>query len=159
MRAYRKRPWAALVVDLTPLIDVIFLIIIFFIILINFSEVHIRNVVLPNADQAYTSNDTNKQKMVITIKSREEMFLDRDTVTLSSMVADIGKSHPQSSDVTALLRADQDVPYELIKLVMLKLATANIDKVQFATWEGPLVPLDSPVESAAPAMVAVGASE
>ena len=144
MRAYRRRPWAALVVDLTPLIDVIFLIIIFFIILINFSQIHIRNVVLPNADQAYASNDTNKQKMVITIKSRQEMFLDRDLVTLSSMVTDIGKAHRQGSDVTALLRADQEVPYELIKRVMMKLALANIDKVQFATWQGQPVPLDAP---------------
>ncbi|MEL0083145.1 MAG: biopolymer transporter ExbD, partial [Gammaproteobacteria bacterium] len=66
MRAYRKRPWARLVVDMTPLIDVIFLIIIFFIILINFSQVHIRNVILPNADQAYVSDNRNRQQLLVT---------------------------------------------------------------------------------------------
>jgi len=142
MRAYRKRPWAELVVDMTPLIDVIFLIIIFFIILINFSQVHIRNVVLPNADQAYESNDNNKQKMLITIKTKDEIYLEGKPITLTEMAKSIARQHPYGSDVTALIRADGDVPYELIKLVMLKLATLNIDKVQFATWEGDLAPLD-----------------
>ena len=150
MRAYRKRPWAELVVDMTPLIDVIFLIIIFFIILINFSQVHIRNVVLPNASQAYVSDDSNKQKMLITIKSKDEIFLEGKPITLAGMARAIARKRPYGSDVTALLRADGDVPYELIKLVMLKLATLDIDKVQFATWEGDLAPLDEIEKPAAP---------
>ena len=143
MRAYRKRPWATLVVDMTPLIDVIFLIIIFFIILINFSQIHIRNVVLPNADEAYASDDTNKQKMLVTIKSGDEIFLQREQVTLATIADVIGRQHAHGGDVTALIRANEEVPYEVIKRVMLKLATANIDKVQFATWEGVLTPLSA----------------
>lgn len=144
MRAYRKRPWAVLVVDMTPLIDVIFLIIIFFIILINFSQIHIRNVVLPRADEAYASDDSNKQKMLVTIKSRDEIFVQREQVTLATMADVIGRQQVKGSDVTALVRANEEVPYEVIKRVMLKLATANIDKVQFATWEGGLTPLSDP---------------
>lgn len=150
MRAYRKRPWAALVVDMTPLIDVIFLIIIFFIILINFSQVHIRNVVLPNASQGYQSDDSNKQKMLITIKSKDEIYLDGTQMLLADMGPAIVRKHPRGSDVTALMRADEEVPYELIKLVMLKLATLNIDKVQFATWEGELTPLAESVTANPP---------
>ena len=143
MRVYRKRPWTALVVDLTPLIDVIFLIIIFCIILINFSQIHIRNVILPNADEAYESTDVNKRRMPLTIKSKDEMFFQREQVTLATLSSAIARQHPNASDVTALIRANGDVPYELIKLVMMKLAALNIDKVEFATWEGAPDPLSA----------------
>lgn len=145
MRAYRKRPWARLVVDLTPLIDVIFLIIIFFIILINFSQIHIRNVVLPNADQAYAGSDANKQRVPITIRSKDEIFLERDRVTLATLSDGIVRKYPVGTDVTALIRANEDVPFEVIKLIMLKLAKHNIDKVEFATWEGAHDPLQGEV--------------
>lgn len=141
MRAYRKRPWARLVVDLTPLIDVIFLIIVFFIILINFSQVHIRNVVLPNADQAHVGSDANKQRMPITIRSKDEIFLERERVTLATLSGVMVRKYPVGAEVTALIRANEDVPFELIKLIMIKLATHNIDKVEFATWEGTPDPL------------------
>ena len=143
MRVYRRRPWTALVVDLTPLIDVIFLIIIFFIILINFSQIHIRNVILPNADEAYASTDANKRKMPLTIKSKDEMFLQREQVTLATLSNAVIRKYPYTSDVTALIRAGEDIPYELIKLVLMKLAALNIDKVEFATWEGPPDPLSA----------------
>ncbi len=141
MRAYRKRPWAQLIVDLTPLIDVIFLIIIFFIILINFSQIHIRNVVLPKADQAYTASDANKKKIPITIRSEQEIFFQRERVTLATLSQAIARKHPRGSEVTALIRANEDVPYEVIKKVMIGLAKLNIDKVEFATWEGSPDPL------------------
>lgn len=141
MRAYRKRTWAPLVVDLTPLIDVIFLIIIFFIILINFSQIHIRNVVLPYADQSYEASNPNQQRMPITIRSKDEIFLARERVSLVSLSDVIARKYPIGREVTALIRANEDVPYEIIKLIMIKLAKLNIDKVEFATWEGAPDPL------------------
>lgn len=134
---------------MTPLIDVIFLIIIFFIILINFSQVHIRNVILPNADQAYVSDNRNRQQLLVTIKSVEEMFLQHDPVKLATLGPMLARRSPHGRDATVLIRASQEVPYELIKKVMIKLAAADIDKVQFATWEGPPAPLHEPaIESA-----------
>lgn len=141
MRAYRKRSWPRLVADLTPLIDVIFLIIIFFVVLINFSQIHVRNVVLPKADQAYESSNTNQQLVSITIRSEEEIFLATERVTLTTLSAEIKRQHPIANQATALIRANEDIPYELIKLVMVKLAELNIDKVEFATWTGSPAPL------------------
>jgi biopolymer transport protein ExbD len=149
MRAFRKRPWSALVVDLTPLIDVIFLIIIFFIIMINFSEIHVRNVLLPKADEARVSIDSNKDKLLLTIKSEKLIFLDRESVTLSTISEAIQRHAANPEDVTALIRASEDVPYEIIKRIMVKLAKLNIDKVEFATWDFKPDPLSTsqPTES------------
>ena len=57
MRTYRKREWSSLVVNMTPLINVIFLITVFMIIMINFSEVFLREVNLPKADEAKEVKD------------------------------------------------------------------------------------------------------
>jgi len=141
MRAYRKRTWAKMVADLTPLIDVIFLIIIFFVVLINFSQVHVRNVVLPNADQSYVSSNPNQQLVPITLRDKDEIFLGKDRISLATLSEKIKLQYPTGSEVTALIRADEDIPYELIKLVLTKLAALNIDKVEFATWEGSPDPL------------------
>ena len=142
MRAYRKRPWSALVVDMTPLIDVIFLIIIFFIILINFSQIHIRNVLLPHADEALPGTGDNRQHVVLTIRSRELMYLDRERVTPAGLPQAVRKLGGSPSDLTALIRADGAVPYEVIRGVMLQFATVGVDRLEFATWEGAPAPLD-----------------
>ena len=141
MRAYRKRTWAKMVADLTPLIDVIFLIIIFFVVLINFSQIHVRNVVLPNADQSYASSGENQQRVPITLRAKDEIFLGKDRISLTKLSSEIKLRYPNSGQVTALVRANEDIPYELIKKIMIKLAELNIDKVEFATWEGSPSPL------------------
>ena len=127
---------------MTPLIDVIFLIIIFFIILINFSQIHIRNVLLPQADAAVDSNAANRQPIVLTIRSRDAMFLDRERVTLATLPQAVRSHGAATGDLTALIRADESVPYEVIRGAMLQFAVIGIDRLEFATWQGASAPLD-----------------
>ena len=141
MRAHRKRPWAQLVVNMTPLIDVVFLIIIFFIIMINFSERHIRNVALPNADEAEKSNIEKKFKIPLTIKSKDVIFLERTKVSLSELAGRLSSDIVNNKTVTIEIRADESVPYEVIKEVLIKMAQVNISKIEFSTYRGEPTPL------------------
>ena len=68
MRTYRKREWSSMVVNMTPLINVIFLITVFIIIMINFSEVLLRKVNLPKADEAKEIKEQIIKKIPITVK-------------------------------------------------------------------------------------------
>ena len=124
MRLAKKRPWAALIVNMTPLIDVVFLIIIFFIIMINFSEMHMRNVNLPKADEARSGRTDRRIRIPLTIKSEGMIFLERQQIHVNNLHAIFRKSKKYASpkDITIQIRADEDVPYALIKDVMLKLA-------------------------------------
>ena len=141
MRAYRKRPWAALFVNMTPLIDVVFLIIIFFIIMINFSEVHLRAVNLPKADEATKSHVENRMKIPITIKSKDLMFLERRRLYLSEL-SDIVKGNVDTRDITVQIRANNDVDYAVVKKVLFHLALLHIDKIEFATIDEAPDPLE-----------------
>ncbi len=140
MRAYRKRPWAALFVNMTPLIDVVFLIIIFFIIMINFSEVHLRAVNLPKADEATKRHVENRLKIPITIKSEDLMFWQRQRLYLSEL-PDIVKGRVDTRDITVQIRANNDVDYAVVKKVLFHLALLHIEKIEFATIDGVPDPL------------------
>lgn len=132
MRAYRKRSWASVVVNMTPLIDVVFLIIIFFIIMINFSEMHIRTVDLPKADEGRKSLTENKLKIPITIKSEQLMYWEREKIVLDDLPDVVKRVHLHPEDITVLIRANQNVSYEVIKKVMIKLARLSVHKIEFA---------------------------
>lgn len=141
MRAHRKRPWAQLVVNMTPLIDVVFLIIIFFIIMINFSERHLRNVALPNADEAEKSFVENKFKIPLTIKSKDVIFLERVKVPLAELADRLASDIVNTKNVTIQVRADESVPYEVIKKVLLKMAQVHISNIEFSTYQDEPIPL------------------
>lgn len=141
MRAFRKRPWAPVVVNMTPLIDVVFLIIIFFIIMINFSEMHIRNVILPRADEAKKSRVANTLRIPITIKSGEMIFWEREPIQVRDLPTHLERIRSDPAEITVQVRADENVPYAVIQQILLKLALARVDKIEFATWKEAPEPL------------------
>lgn len=145
MRAYKKRPWAAMAVNMTPLIDVVFLIIIFFIIMINFSEIHIRELSLPKADEATQSQVNKKLKMSIVVKSKDVIFADRKEIRVTELPRLLSSGTIPPSELTIELRADENIPYEVIRHVMKKLSAANISKIEFATLQEQPEPLQEDV--------------
>lgn len=141
MLTRKKRNWAALSVNMTPLIDVVFLIIIFFIILINFSEKHIREVQLPKADEARPSQTDKTQKVLLVIKSDELIFLQRKKVDLPQLSKALMDAHPHPLQMTVQIRADKDIPYAVLKKVMATLAKAGYSKIELSTLKDAPDPL------------------
>ena len=145
MRAYRKRPWASLMVNMTPLIDVVFLIIIFFIIMINFSELLIRKVKLPKADESRKSTESVIKKIPITIKSEKLIFVGRKRVPLYSLEEFLGQKVRDPRRSTVLLRGDENAPYDAVQKVMEKVALAGITHIEFSTYKEAVPPLGKDV--------------
>jgi biopolymer transport protein ExbD len=142
MRAYRKRPWSSLMVNMTPLIDVVFLIIIFFIIMINFSELHITQINLPRADAARERAAPPPQPMNVTVKSEDTIFVGRKRVALDALTDALKELGPRPAVAVATLRADEGIHYEIIKSVMEKIAAARISRIEFATFDEAPTPLE-----------------
>lgn len=142
MRAYRKRSWAAMAVNLTPLIDVVFLIIIFFIIMINFSEMHIRRVNLPKADQTRESQVDKRLKVPIVIKSEDLILLKRKKIDIAILDNILRATQKNPQKITITILADETVPYSAIKEVMHKVSQAGISKIEFSTLKDRPDPLE-----------------
>ena len=145
MRAYRKRSWSSLWLNVTPLIDVIFLMNIFFLLTINFSDVISRSISLPKADEARAENQRLPGRIAVTIKSADAVFIGARSMPLSEIDAGIAgvlleqSLDPQQTVVQVL--ADEDLPYEVVQTVLQKAAARGISRIEFAALIEPAQPL------------------
>ena len=142
MRAYRKRKWSPLTVNMIPLINVIFLINIFIVMMINFSEVLIKKVTLPKADEAKEITELLTPKIIITVKSEDTLFIGRTRIVPDDLEYAIRKMVPYPQGNTVQLRGEENIPYEVIQKVMLKLAALGITRIEFSASKEPVPPLE-----------------
>ena len=131
MRAFRKREWASFVVNMTPLIDVVFLIIIFFIMIMSFYEFLPKNVILPSADEAKTNAELTECSISITVE--EYVLMGNRKVAVSDLAQIIRAMFPDPRGHTVELRGDQDAPFDMLQKVMQQVAQAGITRIHFAT--------------------------
>lgn len=142
MRAYRKRKWSSLSVNMVPLINVIFLITIFIVMMINFSEVLIKRVNLPKADEAREVEELLKAKIPIIVKSEELIFLGRTRVSLDTLEQRLWQTVRSPQTTTVQLRGDEDIPYEMVQKVMQTIAALGITRIEFSTRKEAVPPLE-----------------
>lgn len=133
MRAFRKRPWSSLLVNMTPLIDVVFLMIIFFTVMINFSEIMVKKVTLPEADQARDSRTAVNEKVTLTVRSGDALFLGRRRISLDGLQDAIRPLTPDPHGATVCLRGDEEIPYDVVRQLMQQIAALGITRIEFAT--------------------------
>jgi biopolymer transport protein ExbD len=131
VRAYRKREWASFVVNMTPLIDVVFLIIIFFIMIMSFYEFLPKNVILPSADEAKPS--TELKECSITVTAEGYIVLGTQRVHLSDLAQLLRVHFPDPRGHTVEVRGDENTPYEILQKVLQEIAQAGISRIHFAT--------------------------
>ena len=146
MRAYRKRAWSSLWLNVTPLIDVIFLLNIFFLLTINFSDVISRSISLPKADEAKVADRRLPGRIAVTIKSADAVFIGARSMPLSEIDAGIsGLLHEQSLDpqqTVVQVQADEGLPYEVVQTVLQKAAGLGISRIEFSALIEPSQPLE-----------------
>jgi len=145
MRTHRKRKWSPLTVNMIPLINVIFLINIFIVMMINFSEVLIKRVTLPKADEAKQSTEQLIQKILVTVKSKDVVFLGRTRVALDDLEYAIRRTVPYHQGSTVQLRGEENVTYDVVEQVMLKIAALGITRIEFSASKEPVPPLERDV--------------
>ena len=145
MLAYRKRPWSSLWLNVTPLIDVIFLMNIFFLLTINFSDVISRSISLPRADEATTADPRLAGKITVTIKSADAVFVGSRSISLAGIETGISEVlREQSLDpqqTVVQVQADEGLPYEVVQTVLQKAAGLGISRIEFSALIEPAQPL------------------
>jgi biopolymer transport protein ExbD len=141
--------------NMTPMIDVVFNLIIFFMIVTDMSQKELEQLTLPNSTQAVEDEgDENERRVIINIVKKDpenfeqnkevEIFIkkvpyDHDRLkehlfTHAETKRDM--EHPsQPSEVFVLIRCDQDIRWREVQWVMQACAdpAVRIYKLQFAT--------------------------
>lgn len=133
-----KRSQAASTLSLTPLIDVVFLLLIFFLVTSEFEEEERRlDIVLPSATSA--SPMTSKpRELVVDITSEGATFVGGEEVTLedlSTLLARAVANNPTNQVV--VIRADEEVPFQPVVSVMDLCNRAGVSDYSVTTKDGP----------------------
>jgi biopolymer transport protein ExbD len=117
---FRRRVSARATVDLIPMIDVVFQLVVFFMVSSTFVMTPGIALDLPAST---SSEPVVLDRLVITVASPSELYLNRDRVTYAELDERLGIIGEQSSRISeaaksAIIEANSAVPYETIVAVL-----------------------------------------
>ncbi len=109
---------------LTPLIDVIFLLALFFILNTSFQQERYLDVALPESESA---GEIQAEGLVLTVRADGSAALDGEEVIWESLTAEIMRKAAETGAMEVILRADEELPYGK--------AVAALDRIRLAGLE------------------------
>ncbi len=125
----------AVTFNITPLIDIVFLLVIFFLVASHFSKAEpTEQVQLPTATQV--QQDAEVRKLVITILPDGSYFVGGNQVQLSdieAMIADGATVH--AKDYAVRIRSDKNTPHRFIQPIILACPKYGVTKFGFNVLE------------------------
>ena len=123
--------------NITPLIDVVFLLIIFFLVASHFVRAENQESVdLPKATQADDQPDESPNRLVVTVTADRQLhvggrivqFDELEQMIFAGGAADNGEARNRFE---VRIRGDRTVPYSVIEPIMLACARAGVTHVKF----------------------------
>jgi biopolymer transport protein ExbD len=117
-------------INITSLIDCIFMLLLFFMITSTFLEQPGIKLELP---AARTTANSEPQEYVLTVDKKGELFLNRQPLTLAELEAEIRKALPQMKDSALVLKADQEITHGLVVRIMDMAKRGGIKKLIIGT--------------------------
>ncbi len=130
----RKRTITPPEIMLSPMIDMIFLLLVFFIISTMYmSEIKTVPIRLPVAQNSET---VSKSNFSVTIKKDGTIYLDEDQIGIDQLVANASMESKRDSSFSVIIRADGEANYKLVIEMMDKLKGAGVTRFGLATDVG-----------------------
>ncbi len=120
--------------NITPLIDVVFLLIIFFLVASHFiRHEQLENVELPTATQGRDQQDTTS-RVVVTVATDRRLRLGAHEASIDEIEKQLllmAEEHGANS-TELRIRIDRNLPYSVVEPLLLSAARSGIKKVRFA---------------------------
>ncbi|MFQ5862828.1 MAG: ExbD/TolR family protein [Candidatus Brocadiales bacterium] len=112
---FRTRRAISYGINITSLIDIIFLLLIFFVVTSTFVEHPNIKLDLPSASYAETSKF---EGLTLTITREGRLFLGMQPIGITELEAVLRSKVTVTGDAALVLRADREVPYGIVVAVM-----------------------------------------
>jgi biopolymer transport protein ExbD len=133
MARKRIREDEEVAVDLTPMLDVVFIMLIFFIVTTSFVKEAGIDVNKPKAAQAQKKPTAT---IFIAIRPNGEIHMDKRVVDIERVSATIEKLLAESPTDTVIIQADREAKHGVVVKVMDQIKAAGIDKISIAADTG-----------------------
>jgi biopolymer transport protein ExbD len=133
-----KRHGTRLEINMTPMIDVTFLLLIFFMTVNQVSKSQREKLSLP---QLTGSQDQSQESLVVNVDQAGQLIVTTNPVTLPELIgivsAELAKVDNDSSRLTVLLRADRRGTSRAVNEVITTLVRLGVHRVRVAVESGP----------------------
>ena len=123
-------------VDMAPMIDMVFLLLVFFMCVSSLSQAEKPDAVkeLPDSHASEVPDDVS-DRGVISVRSDGSLYLGAASITLEDLKARIGGAIKKNPDLQILVRADKTTPFADIKKVLKACAEMGTYEVIYATFQ------------------------
>ena len=137
IRRLRKKKPVEAKMSMTPMIDIVFLLIFFFMVVTDMSNMEIESVALPFARKA-EEDVPGQKRFIVNITDRGKIRIMRTTVTPDMLLQELQKKAKESRrdqdglpTIAVKIRADAKTEYKYVQEVMVKCMRAYIWKLSF----------------------------
>lgn len=132
MRSRRSRQEDEAEVDLTPMLDVVFIMLIFFIVTASFVK---ESGIDVNRPDAATAEVKQKGNILVAITENNQIWIDRRQVDVRSVRANIERLHAENPQGSVVIQADKNSKNGLLVQVMDASRQAGVSNVSIAANE------------------------
>jgi len=116
-------------IDMTPMLDIVFIMLIFFIVTTSFVKESGVTVSRPSAE---TAAQDKKGNIMVAIKPNGEIWIDKRAVDVRSVRANVEKLRAESPESGVVIQADTDSRTGLLVQVMDQIRLAGIANISIA---------------------------
>jgi biopolymer transport protein ExbD len=116
-------------INLTPMLDVVFIMLIFFIVTASFIKEAGIDVVRPHAEQAAPKPKAN---ILVAISGNNEIWIDRKEIDPRAVKAEFERLLAETPEGSVVIQADKDAYLETVVLVADAARQANIARVSIS---------------------------
>ncbi len=116
-------------IDMTPMLDIVFIMLIFFIVTTSFVKEAGIDVNKPDASQAQAKPSAN---IFIAIRANGEVWMDKRMVDVERVGANIERLLAEQPTDIVVIQADKEAKHGVVVKVMDQIKEAGIDKISIA---------------------------
>ncbi len=132
MRRKRVRQEEDADIDITPMLDIVFIMLIFFIVTATFVKESGIDVTRPDAETAVKQN---RVAILIAIRDNNEIWINRRQVDLASVRANVEKLHAENPQGGAVIQADRKAETGVLVEIMDQVRLAGVGAISIAAEE------------------------
>lgn len=117
-------------IDMTPMLDIVFIMLIFFIVTTSFVKESGIDVNRPTAQTATRKEQGN---IIVAIKANGEIWIDKRQVDVRAVRANVARLHAEQPLGSVVIAADRDTKVKVLTQVMDQIRLAGITNASIAT--------------------------
>jgi|Deesub1362B_J571_1020462.scaffolds.fasta_scaffold00961_4 biopolymer transport protein ExbD len=111
---FRRRKKSQVNLTIAPLVDIVFLLLIFFLLASSFAKPSIK-LTLPSAEN---QQRTRRERIIITVDAQKRIYVNLNQVTLRTLGDHLRTLMAETGSRTVIFRGDRVIPYEIFVQVM-----------------------------------------